>query len=206
MYIPHANSHGRQPRNEPLSYFRIDDVNKRARRVNIQYEGTTPEGQPYLGFMSRPLPTLPRDITRRITGYTNNDNERVSGVTEEDLWKLNRKHGSTAFLVPIRAMRDEVRRLRNILNRPYPEQHLDMWGQQIRRARRKLNNLDSTLEHIIAVATASLYPRGAFKTFRTNLNVEKASAKQRLYHLYNEVGWLASTIAPQEPLLRGPGL
>lgn len=187
MYFPPVETHDSQPRHEPLSYFTSDNVNKRARRVGIQYQATTPEGQPYFGFMSRPLPTLPHDVTRRITGYITNNNRRVSGVTEEDLWKLNRKHGPTAWLVPIHAMRDEVRRLRSILDRPYPQEHLSRLRREFRIARRNLNDLESELESTIEWANASRYPAGGFRRFKDELDEGKRGARTRLQTCYENV-------------------
>ena len=186
MYFPPADAHLRQPRNEPLAYL------TRARRVNIPYEGH--DGQPYLGFMSRFLPELPPEIRRRITGYYTRHTppQRVQGVTREDLWRFNRKHGRTAFLVPINAMRDEANRLWDILDRPYSQEHLDLWRQEFQTARNDLNNLLHRLDNITDEANASLYPAGQFHVFRAKLDEDKSDARERLDAIYNRVQLLAS--------------
>ena len=188
MYFPQTGAHGvpgyyLQPQNEPLSYL------QRARRVNILYDGHDARGS-YLGVTNRFLPELPQDVTRRITGYTTRNGRRVNGVTEEELWKLNRKHGRTAFLVPIHAMRKEVRRLRNILMQPYSIAHLTFWGPGFANAHERLHELDDNLQQIIARANASSYHVGAFRNFKNELDADKLEAQALLHTLYRDVGRL----------------
>lgn len=186
---------------EPLPYLQGEREEGRAaaRRVNIAYTGHDARG----AYLNRSLPYLPLEIRDLITGYAGPPvapGQRVGGVSQQELWHFDRRHGRTAFLAPVHAMLREIRRLRNILMQPYTRRYLNIWREQFRALHERLHLLEDRLRNLIRAATTGFHPPMAWAHYRNTLQRQRDVGHEvELHSLYNHVERLGSQRAADEP-------